>query len=147
MSAYTYIYILLSIIFLMIVWIARLEVRITRLLAGKNARTLEDTILRLREELTKLFEHKKLTDERLDNMDGRVKKSVQWVETVRFNPFPDQGGNQSFSTAFVNEYGDGVVLTGLYGRDKSSVYAKPIRGNTSEHELSAEEKSVLKQIK
>lgn len=141
------IYILIGLIVLMAIWVTRLEMRITRLLAGKDAKTLEDTIIRLREELTKLFDHKRTTDERLSNIDGRVRKSVQWVETVRFNPFRDQGGNQSFSTLFASEEGNGVVLTGLYARDKSSVYAKPIKSHKSEYELSDEERGLIKLVK
>jgi len=121
--------------------------RVTKLLAGKNAKTLEDTIVRLREEVTKLFEHKKASDERMNGLDTRLKRSVQWVETVRFNPFADQGGKQSFSTLIANEEGDGVMLTGLYARDKSSVYAKPIKKHTSEFELSDEERELIKRVR
>ena len=120
--------------------------RLTKLLAGKNAKTLEDTIVRLREEVTKLFEHKKALDSRLDHIDGRVQNSVRWVATVRCNPFEGQGGKQSFSTMLLNEKGDGVMLTGLYARDKSSVYAKPIKGHASEFELSKEERELIKRV-
>ena len=146
MDTFTYIYILIGAVVILLAWVIRLEMRITRLLAGKDAKTLEDTIVRLREELTKLFVHKKNTDERLVELAGRVKKSVQWVETVRFNPFRDQGGNQSFSTLLVNEHGDGVVLTGLHTRDKSNIYAKPIKAGASEYELSSEEIELIKRV-
>ena len=146
MSTVTSIYILMGAVVILLAWIVRLEMRITRLLAGKDAKTLEDTIVRLRDELTKLFVHKKNTDERLNEIDGRVKKSVQWVETVRFNPFRDQGGNQSFSTLLVNEHGDGVVLTGLHTRDKSNIYAKPIKNKNSEYDLSDEEKELIMRV-
>ena len=86
-------------------------------------------------------------DNRLGEVDSRVKRSVQWVETVRFNPFKDQGSNQSFSTLLVNEHGNGVLLTGLYARDKSSVYAKPIKAHQSLYELSQEEQELLTRVK
>ena len=140
-------YALIAFVVLRAVWVTHLEMRLTKLLAGKSAKTLEDTIVRLREEVTKLFEHKKFADERFSNIDGRLKRSVQWVETVRFNPFADQGGKQSFSTLIVNEEGDGVVLTGLYARDKSSVYAKPIKKHDSEFELSDEERELIKRVR
>ncbi|HEY9583029.1 MAG TPA: DUF4446 family protein [Candidatus Paceibacterota bacterium] len=139
-------YILLALIVLLTIWVTRLELRIARLLAGKNAKTLEDTIVRLRDELTRLFEYKRSNDERLDKFDTRIKRSVQWIETVRFNPFKDQGSNQSWSSVFVNEHGDGIALTGIWGRDKSSVYAKPIKNRVSEYELSNEEKELLGRV-
>jgi hypothetical protein len=66
-------------------------------------------------------------EEYLTTVEKRLKKSIQGVETVRFNPFKGTGagGNQSFSTAFVNEKGDGVVLTSMYARDRISMFAKP----------------------
>ena len=47
----------------------------------------------------------------------------------------------------LNEDGDGVVLSSLYARDRMSVFAKPIKNNKSEYELSNEEKEVLSKIK
>jgi len=67
------------------------------------------------------------------------------VETIRFNPFKGNGsgGNQSFSTAFVNEEGDGVVISSLYSREHISVFAKPIKKMSSEYEMTKEEKDSL----
>ena len=71
------------------------------------------------------------------------------VETVRFNPFKGDGsgGNQSFSTAFVNEEGDGVVISSLYSRERVSVFAKPVKKMSSEYEMTAEEKESLQKAK
>src|SRR3989344_183418 len=137
------IYILSGLLVILGIWIARLEIRLKRLLAGKDARTLENTIVRLRDELSNLFDYKKGNELRMQDHDERIRRNVAWVETIRFNPFAGQGGNQSWSTLLLNEKGDGVVLAGLWGRDKSSVYAKPIRNGTSDHELSAEEQELI----
>lgn len=138
---------LIALVVILAIWVTHLEMRLKRLLAGKNAATLEDTIVRLREEVTKLFEHRIALEARLGEVDSRVRRSVQWVETKRFNPFPDQGGNQSFSMLLSNEHGDGVLLTGLYARDKSSVYAKPVGKYESEYELSGEEAELIKRVR
>ena len=74
---------------------------------------------------------------------AKVKKSIRGLETVRFNPFPDQGSNQSFAIGMLNEEGDGVVFSSLYSRDRMSVFAKPIKNNKSEYELSGEEQKAL----
>ena len=66
---------------------------------------------------------------------------------MRFNPFPDQGSNQSFAIGMLNEEGDGVVFSSLYSRDRMSVFAKPIKNNKSEYELSDEERKVLDRAK
>jgi hypothetical protein len=76
-----------------------------------------------------------------------MKKTIRKVETVRFNPFEDHGSNQSFAIAFVNDEGDGVVMSSLYARDRMSIFAKPVKNNKSEFDLSAEEKEVLAKAK
>jgi hypothetical protein len=65
----------------------------------------------------------------LTTVEIRLQKSIQSVETVRYNPFKGtgSGGNNSFSTAFLTEKGDGVVLTSMYARDRISMFAKPVK--------------------
>lgn len=81
----------------------------------------------------------------LETVERRLRKSVQSVHTVRFNPFKGTGagGNQSFATAFLNEHGDGVVISSLYSRDHVSVFSKPVKKHASEYEFSNEEKEAL----
>ena len=78
-----------------------------------------------------------------------MKRSLQSVETVRFNPFKGsgEGGNQSFSTSFVSENGDGVVISSLYSRDRISVFSKPLSKFQSSFELTDEEKKVIEDSK
>ena len=61
----------------------------------------------------------------------------------RFNAFDNMGSDLSFSMSLLNSKGDGVVITSLYGRDETRLYAKPLRNGTSDYILSDEEKSVV----
>jgi hypothetical protein len=63
---------------------------------------------------------------------------------VRFNPFEDTGGNQSFAVALVDAHGDGFVLSSLHGRGGTRVYAKAVANGSSEAALSAEESQALR---
>lgn len=81
--------------------------------------------------------------ERCDQLEARLRRALQHVAVVRFNPFDDTGGDQSFSVAVTNADGDGFVLSGLHGRSGSRVYAKPVRGGTSRYALSKEEEQAL----
>ena len=112
---------------------------------GKNGKSLEDSILAIKYGLNDYIEFKKDSIEYLKNIEARLKRSLQAVETVRFNPFKGtgSGGNQSFATAFVSEKGDGVIVSSLYSREHISVFSKPLKKFQSEFEMSAEEKSVL----
>ena len=52
----------------------------------------------------------------LRQINTKLKKAIRGVETVRFNPFPDQGSNQSFAIGMLSEEGNGVVMSSLYSR-------------------------------
>jgi hypothetical protein len=57
--------------------------------------------------------------------------------------FEDVGGHLSYSAAFLDEAGDGVVLTAINGRAETRSYAKPVRGGRSDHNLSDEERTAI----
>jgi hypothetical protein len=128
-------------------FIVRLELRINRLLRGKHAHNLEDTIIDMAKELDRARTKEEAIDKIIANMEERLRGSIRSVETLRFDPFMDQGGKQSFTTAFLNEQGNGLILSGLYSRDKVNVYAKPVRAHQSEFELCQEEAEVLARAK
>lgn len=70
--------------------------------------------------------------------------AIQHVGLVRFNPFDDTGGNQSFSLALLDENADGVVLSSLHTRAATRVYVKAILRGRSEAPLSEEELAALR---
>ncbi|XOB40262.1 MAG: DUF4446 family protein [Candidatus Nealsonbacteria bacterium] len=75
------------------------------------------------------------------------KFSIQRVGVVRFNPFKEIGGNQSFSIALLDANNDGVVLTSLYNREGNRFFAKQIKNGQSKYLLSGEEKRAIEQTK
>lgn len=73
---------------------------------------------------------------------------IQKIGLVRFNPFKDTGGDQSFILSLVDGNDTGVIISGLYARSGTRWYAKKvIKGKSVEHELSEEEKKALKETK
>lgn len=131
------------IIILLIVWIIRMEIKFRRLTAGKSG-NLEESIAHLKNGQKEAEKFMNEMEKYLTGVEKRLQKSVQAVETVRFNAFDGVGANQSFATAFVNQHGDGVIFSSLYGRERTSVFSKPLKGHTSEHGLSDEEKQAVK---
>jgi len=120
-----------------------LEKRLTRLFSGRRANDFEDVIDEFVKTARQLDDRTKMIAQEIDNINNRLARALQKIHTVRFNPFRDQGGNQSFATCLMDEKGDGVVISSLYSRDKVSVYAKPLVEGKSEYELSEEEKEVI----
>lgn len=123
--------------------------RISRILRGKNTLTIEDSIIELAKELDSLNDFKEASEEYLKLVEKRLRKSVQGIETRRFNAFKGTGagGNQSFACAFVNENGDGIILSSLYASDRMSVFAKPVSEFSSTYELTEEEQHALEVAK
>ena len=128
-------------------WIITTEKRLKRFFLGKKAKDLEDTILALGESVKKLETAKENMQKDIVTINQKLKKSIRGVEAVRFNPFPDQGGNQSFAVSFLDEEGDGLVLSSLYSRERMSIFAKPVKAGKSPYELTAEEKEALAKAK
>ena len=138
--------ILLVIVAILIGWILLLEWRLRKLFKGKSGGDLEEELREIHKGVEDYEIFKKDSINYLKNIEARLKRSLQAVETVRFNPFKGtgSGGNQSFSTAFLNERGDGVVISSLYSRDRVSVFSKPVKRFKSEFELTDEERAVMK---
>jgi len=83
----------------------------------------------------------------LENFKKESLLSLQKVGIVRFNPFSEVGGDQSFSIALLDGNDDGVVITSLYSREGNRVYGKPIKAGVSEYSLSEEEKQAIEKAK
>lgn len=126
-----------------LVWSFTTEKRLKRFFLGKKGKDLEDTITVLQEEIVKLKTAKDSAEREISMINTKLRKSIRGLETIRFNPFPDQGSNQSFAIAMLNEDGDGVVISSLYSRERMSIFAKPVQNKKSTYELTAEEKEAL----
>lgn len=99
-------------------------------------------------EVLKQFESLKKGVEKISEGLESVKKenkfNFQKIGIVRYNPFSNVGGDQSFSIALLDGNNNGVVISSLFGRDGNRVYGKPVKNGTSEYSLSDEEKEAIK---
>jgi len=138
-----------AIVLALSIWLFIVERRLKKLLAGKNAQSLEGLIGALGTDIRALEKFRDDTTAYLKTAETRLRRSIQGVETIRFNAFKGtgEGGNQSFAIALLSEDGDGALVSGLYARDRMSVFAKPIKRFTSEHEMTAEERDVVARAK
>lgn len=119
-----------------------------RLLKGSNNKTLQSVLDDL---LANVHLSKKDIDSlrmRCDKIERDNSLHIQKIGLLRFNPFKDTGGDQSFILVFVDANNTGVVMSGLYSRSGTRWYAKRIvKGEGVEHELSDEEKKAIKEAK
>jgi len=84
---------------------------------------------------------------RAEQIDAALAHAVQGVGLVRFRAFQDTGGDQSFALALVDGEGNGVVVSALYGRGATRIYAKPVEGWLSSKLLGEEEEQALAQAR
>lgn len=88
----------------------------------------------------------------IDDLKDRVSEEaerglahIQRVELIRFNPYEDTGGDQSFAIAMLDKNGNGLVLTSHHARSGTRVFAKPVvMGRPEKYEFSREETEVVK---
>jgi hypothetical protein len=126
-------------------WIIRLEIRLNKLLKGSDGKSLESNILKLKKTEEEFGDFKGRVEIHLRSVDKKLSESIRHVDTLRFDPFKGggAGGSQSFATAFLNEKGNGVVISTIHTRERVGVYSKPIKNGRSEYELTNEEKTVI----
>ena len=77
-------------------------------------------------------------------LESSGRRAVQRVGLVRYNPFEETGGNQSFALAMTDANGDGVVISSLHARAGTRLYAKAVAAGRSDAALSAEEAEALR---
>ena len=110
-----------------------------------------------KENLMKVLEEHFMRIEGLETAADMIKKDIEGIKRedlthlqrvglLRFNPFDETGGNQSFALALLNDHGDGFVISSLHSRETTRIYGKPVK-NFSEagFEFSAEEKQAIEE--
>ncbi len=131
----------------LLVYVVYLHHKISVFTRGKNAKSLESVIRTYLDQVDDLKKHDELIAEHALALDTRLSHAIRNVSTMRFKAFDQNGSNQSFAISFVNELGNGVIISSLHHRDRVSVFAKPVSGYTSTHELTEEESAVLEESK
>ena len=87
-------------------------------------------------------------EKHIAQLDHRSQKHLAKVGVVRFNPFDDTGGDQSFAIALLDEEDNGLVISSLHGRQRTRVYAKMIRaGDSMDYDFSEEEKEAIRKAR
>lgn len=114
------------------------------LFKGTRGKDLEEVIQKELESIKRLNQDTRDLFKISEKIHRIAARGIQKVGIVRFNPFQDTGGNQSFAIALLDYYNDGLVISSLHSREETRVYTKPIKKGQSEYSLSDEEKEAIK---
>jgi hypothetical protein len=134
-----------------VVWLAlrlrKAEAWYTALAEGTSGGNLEsilaDHMVKLRDATSRVAE----LDELARRLERGSRGHLQRVGFLRFNPFRDAGGDQSFAVAMTDQDGSGVVISSLHSRDVTRVYGKPLVGWASPYPLTEEEQQAIKKAR
>lgn len=137
--------VLIGLVVWLIVRLRGVEQRYRELVAGTSGGSLErilhDHLRQVREARDRVEE----LDETVRRIERTSRHHLQHIGVLRFNPFRDSGGDQSFAVALTDGEGNGVVISSLHGRDATRVYAKPLAAWESVYPLTDEEKQAIRQ--
>jgi len=117
--------------------------KIDCLLEGGKIKSFKEIFLSQNEKNKGLEEKIKEAFLRIKNLEDISERTIQKVGVIRFNPFKELGGNQSFVIALLDGQNNGLVISSLFIKEGNRVYSKQIKNGKSEHTLSKEEKDAL----
>ena len=125
--------------------VRRLGARLESITQGSEEQSLEAVLGSHLDRVRQVVKDVDTVAARASVIERDLQSAFARVALVRFNPFEDTGGNQSFALALLDGRGDGFVVSSLHARAGTRVYAKAISNGASEAALSDEEAEALRQ--
>ena len=110
---------------------------------GKDAETLENTIIALGDELRDLKAEDRANKDAIRVLNKNQRSSLQKFGIVRYNAFKEMGGNMSFAIAELDYTNSGFIINTVHSREGCYLYVKTVDCGQTEVLLSAEEKEAL----
>jgi hypothetical protein len=142
---------LAAVVLLLLVWVAllqrseaRLRSRLRRVLTGGETTSLDQILDQQVQRLDGLSGRLDALNKLHHELEAITQRAIQKVGVVRYNPFSDAGGDQSFAIALLDAEGNGLVVSSLHSRTDTRVFAKPVRAGRSTYSLSDEEQQAVK---
>jgi hypothetical protein len=131
-----------------VAWLQRSEAllrrRLRRVLPEGETGGIDEILDRQLRRIEGLSERVDALNKLHHELESLSQRTIQKVGVIRYNPFSDTGGDQSFAIAMLDSLGNGVVLSSLHSRTDTRVFAKPVQSGRSKFQLSDEEQEAIK---
>jgi hypothetical protein len=136
-------------VLILLIWIFLLHFKFKRLVKGSGKETIEDSIVNIYKYIEKSNEDSRKIHNSLNTLQKKMEKSPRGFGIVNFKAFDGikSGGSNSFAVAFVNDQGNGIVLSTFHARDRVNVFSKEIESFKSNVMLTEEEEQALAKAK
>jgi len=118
---------------------SRVKTKYNRFMNGLSDRNMEELLETCISGTNSVSAKNREIELKINSIERTLIQCVQKIGIVRFNAFDNVGSDLSFSIAILDNNDAGIVISGIYSRDSSSTYAKPILLGKSKYALSAEE--------
>ena len=142
---------LVAAVVLLAVWVAWLQRseavlrrRLRRVLPQGESGGIDEILDRQLKSVESLSERVDALNKLHHELEHLSQRTLQKVAVVRYNPFSDTGGDQSFAIALLDSLGNGVVVSSLHSRTDTRVFAKPVQSGRSKFQLSDEEQDAIR---
>jgi len=136
------VFIWLSVITILLILLIR---RYRKLTGGVKSGSLDKIIEKLMADQKKNQKDFNLAQEQLSQLQEKGQEHFQKKALVRYNPFNQTGGNQSFSLALLDGKNNGIVISSFHSREGTRLYAKSVVEGKADSSFSKEEKSAIKE--
>ena len=131
-----------------VAWLQRSEAllrrRLRRVLPQGESSGIDEILDRQLKRIDSLTERIDALNKLHRELESLSQRTIQKVAVIRYNPFSDTGGDQSFAIALLDSLGNGVVLSSLHSRTDTRVFAKAVQSGRSKYQLSDEEQDAIK---
>ena len=131
-----------------VAWLQRSEAllrrRLRRVLPEGESGGIDEILDRQLKRVESLSERVDALNKLHHELEHLSQRTIQKVAVIRYNPFADTGGDQSFAIALLDSLGNGVVVSSLHSRTDTRVFAKPVQSGRSKFQLSDEEQDAIK---
>ncbi|WP_027628364.1 DUF4446 family protein [Ruminiclostridium cellobioparum] len=117
----------------------RIRTKYNRFMNGLSDRNMEELLENCLESVNSVNSRNRDIELKINEIERYLIQCIQKVGIVRFNAFDNVGSDLSFSIALLDNNDSGIIISGIYARDSSSTYAKPVTLGKSKYTLSAEE--------
>lgn len=142
-------FVLILILFIFVITLtaklSSLRKRYTQMMNGSSAENMEQLFIEMQQAINEQKAESATTSAQVETIRQSLMKMKSKAAIHRYNAFNDGGSNLSFTIAILDDYQDGVVLTGIHSREQMYLYAKPIQNGQSTYTLSSEEKEAINQ--
>ena len=117
----------------------------SKMMAGVDGGNLERLINNQVDEVGMVVSEQKELRKEIERIDDILKKAITRIAVVRFDAFNDMANDLSYCVAMLDSNDNGIVISGIFGREDSRTYVKPIVDGVSSYKLTQEEERALRE--